>query len=117
MLWGIEYYVTSNNRCPVKEFIDSLSPEGQAKYIFITRLLKEYGIAVKEPYVKQITGRRKLFEVRIKDKSGISRILYFAHTGRKFVLLYGFTKKTDRTPKKEVEIAEQRMKDYLSREV
>lgn len=117
MLWEIEYYVTSNNRCPVKEFIDSLSPEGQAKYIFITRLLKEYGIAVKEPYVKQITGRRKLFEIRIKDKSGIGRILYFAHTGRKFVLLHGFTKKTDRTPKKEVEIAEQRMKDYLSREV
>lgn len=117
MSWEIEYYVTSNNKCPVKEFIDSLSPEGQARYIFITRLLKEFGIAVREPYVKQITGRRKLFEIRIKDKSGISRILYFAHTGRKLVLLHGFAKKTDKTPKGEIEIAGQRMKDYLSREV
>ncbi len=117
MHWEIEYYVTSNNKCPVKEFIDSLSPEGQAKYIFITRLIKEYGINVREPYVKQIAGQKKLFEIRIKDKSGISRILYFAHTGRKLVLLHGFTKKTDKTPKKEIEIAEQRMKDYLSREV
>jgi hypothetical protein len=45
--WTIEYYVTVEGRCPVKEFIDSLSEEGQAKYIFITKLLKEYGIQVK----------------------------------------------------------------------
>lgn len=117
MDWIIEYYMTSEGKCPVRDFIDSLSDEGQAKYIFITRLLKEYGIHVKEPYVKQITGRRKLFEIRIKDKSGISRILYFTHTGKKFILLHGFTKQTDRTPVKEIEVAEQRMKDYLSREV
>jgi len=117
MPWEIEYYVTSNGKCPVKEFIDTLSPEGQAKYIFITKLLKDFGIEVREPYVKQITGRRKLFEIRIKDKSGISRILYFAHSGKRFVLLHGFTKKTDKTPQREIEIAEQRMKDYLSREV
>jgi phage-related protein len=109
--------VTPEGRWPVKEFIDSLSGEGQAKYIFITRLLQEYGIHAKEPYVKQITGHKKLYELRIKDKSGISRILYFAHTGKKFVLLHGFIKKTDKTPAKEIGIAEQRMKDYLSREV
>ena len=113
MSWEIEYYFSINNKCPVKEFIDSLSPEGQVKYIFITRLMKEYGINVKEPYVKQITGRKKLFEIRIKDKSSINRILYFSHTGKKFVLLHGFTKKTDKTPKREIEIAEQRMKEYL----
>lgn len=117
MSWEIEYYFSINNKCSVKEFIESLSPEGQAKYIFITRLMKEYGINVKEPYVKQITGRKKLFEIRIKDKSGINRILYFSHTGKKFVLLHGFTKKTDKTPKREIEIAEQRMKEYLLRGV
>jgi phage-related protein len=117
MDWTIEYYVTLEGKCPLQEFINSLSAEGQAKYIFITRLLKEYGIHVKEPYVKQITGHKKLYELRIKDPSGMSRILYFAHTGRKFVLLHGFIKKTDKTPAKEIDIAEQRMKDYLSREV
>lgn len=116
MEWGIEYYFTKKGECPVKEFVDALSPEGQAKYIFITKLLKEYGINVKEPYVKQITGHRKLFEIRIKDKTGISRILYFTHTSKKFVLLHGFTKKTDKTPQREIEIAELRMKDYLLRE-
>src|SRR3989338_5250066 len=99
MSWEIEYYFSINNKCSVKEFIESLSPEGQAKYIFITRLMKEYGINVKEPYVKQITGRKKLFEIRIKDKSSINRILYFSHTGKKFVLLHGFTKKRIRLRK------------------
>lgn len=117
MDWTIEYYVTPEGKCPIQEFINSLSAEGQAKYIFITRLLTEYGIHVKEPYVRQITGHKKLYELRIKGPSGISRILYFAHTGRKFVLLHGFIKKTDKTPAKEIDIAEQRMKDYLSREV
>ncbi len=117
MDWTIEYYMTREGKSPVKEFINSLSAEGQAKYIFITRLLKEYGIHVKEPYVRQITGHKKLYELRIKDKSGISRILYFAHTGKKFVLLHGFIKKTDKTPAKERDIAEQKMKEYLSREV
>lgn len=116
MNWTIEYYVTVEGKCPVKEFIDSLSEEGQAKYIFITKLLKEYGIHVKEPYVRQITGHKKLYEIRIKDKTGISRILYFAYTGKKFVLLHGFIKKTDRTPSKEIEIAEKRMTDYIFRE-
>ena len=117
MDWTIEYYMTREGKSPVKEFINSLSAEGQAKYIFITRLLKEYGIHVKEPYVRQITGHKKLYEIRIKDKSGISRILYFAHTGKKFVLLHGFIKKTVKTPAKEIDIAEQKMKEYLSREV
>ena len=117
MPWAVEYYVTAGGRCPVREFVDGHSPEGQAKYIFITSLLTEYGVLVKEPYVKQLTGRKKLFEIRIKDKIGVSRILYFTHTGRKFILLHGFTKKTDKTPQREIETAEERMKDYLSREV
>ena len=75
MNWEIEYYVTGSGNCPIKEFIDSLSPDGKARYIFITRLIKEHGINVREPYVKHITGHRKLFEIRIKDRSGISRIL------------------------------------------
>jgi hypothetical protein len=77
MHWAIEYYMTADGKCPVREFIDGLSHEGQAKFIFITKLLIEYGVLVKEPYVKQFTGHKKLFEMRIKDETGISRILYF----------------------------------------
>jgi len=115
MNWSIEYYMTSEGKCPVQEFIDSLSAESKAKYIFIADLLEEHGISVKEPYVKPLTGTKKLFEIRIKDKMNIHRILYFAFTGRELVLLHGFTKKTEKTPRGEIETAVRRMEDYLSR--
>ena len=44
MKWIIEYYVSENNKCTVKDFIDDLTPEGKAKYIMITDLLEQYGI-------------------------------------------------------------------------
>ncbi len=115
MQWSIEYYVAASGKSPVKEFIDSLSPASKAKFIFVADLLTEYGLNVREPYVKPITGTRKLFEIRIKDQRNIHRIFYFAYSGRKLVLLHGFTKKTDKTPPREIEIAEGRMKDFLAR--
>lgn len=115
MQWTIEYYVSENGKCPIMEFIDSLSPESKAKYIFIADLLTDYGLNVREPYVKPITGTRKLFEMRIKDKQNIHRIFYFAFTGKTLVLLHGFTKKTDKTPSREIDIAEKRMKDFIAR--
>jgi phage-related protein len=65
--------------------------------------------------VKPLAGTKKLFEIRIKDKSNIHRILYFTYTGRRFVLLHGFTKKTEKTPVREIEIAVKRMEEYISR--
>jgi len=115
MEWSIEYYVTSSGKRPVEEFINSLSPDSKSKYIFIADLLEECGLNVKEPYVKSIKGYRKLFEIRIKDRANIHRIFYFAYTGKKFILLHGFTKKTEKTPQNEIEIALKRMQDYISR--
>lgn len=114
MSWAIEYYATAKGKSPVRDFIDSLSPESKAKYIFIANLLGEYGIGVKEPYVKPLIGSRKLFEIRIKDKNNIHRILFFTFTGKKFVLLHGFTKKTEKTPRAEIETATKRMDAYLT---
>ena len=114
MQWALEYYKAASGKSPVKDFIDSLSPESAAKFIFIADLLAEYGLNVREPYVKPITGSRKLFEIRIKDRQNIHRIFYFAFTGRRLVLLHGFTKKTDKTPPREIEIAEIRMKDFIA---
>jgi len=108
--------MTSDGKCPVKEFIDLLSAESKAKYMFIADLLEEYGLKVKGPYVKPIMGSRMLFEIRIKDKSNIHRIFYFACSGKKLILLHGFTKKMEKTPRREISAAEIRMEEYLSRE-
>ncbi len=76
-------------------------------------MLRDYGVLLKEPYTRQIRG--KIRELRIKDNQGAIRILYFAYTGRRFILLHGFIKKTDKTPEREIEIAEKRMNDFIQR--
>lgn len=78
----------------------------QANIFRVFELVKEFGIKLGEPYLKHIED--KIWEMR----PGSERILYFTYTGRKFILLTGFTKKTRKTPSKEIRIALKRMKDY-----
>jgi phage-related protein len=80
----------------------------------LIKLLKDYGVLLKEPYTKQIRG--KIRELRIKDSQGAVRILYFTFTGKRFILLHGFIKKADKTPEREIEIAEKRMNDFIQRQ-
>ena len=63
------------------------------------------------PYVRHLTG--KLWELRISSGRLDYRLLYFAHTGRRFVLLHAFSKKTQKTPRREIEIALRRMAELL----
>lgn len=98
MNWTIKYYMTSDGKCSVKKFIDLISAESKAKYVFIADLIEEYGLKVKEPYVKPITGSRKLFEIRIKDKSNIHRIFYFAIPARDLFCFTDLQRKRKRLP-------------------
>ncbi len=66
MEWSLEYYVSESGKCPVKKFIDSLSPESRAKYIFIADLLSEYGLNVRGTVCK--TRYRIPETVRDEDK-------------------------------------------------
>jgi len=75
--------------------------------------LAEHGVLLKEPYTRQIKG--KLRELRIKDRSGQIRILYFGISKRRIILLHGFNKKTRKTPVKDIEIAERRMSNFIER--
>jgi phage-related protein len=76
-------------------------------------MLEEYGTNVREPYVSHLRG--KIWEVRVEHDKVQRRLLYFPATARKFVMLHGFVKKTQKTPPKEIEVAEQRMSDYVNR--
>lgn len=104
--WSIEYYEDHRGIKPVEAYIDSLPVEKQANIMRVFDLVEEFGIQLGEPHIKHIEG--KIWEMR----PGKERILYFTYTGKKFVLLIGFTKKTRKTPKKEIKIAQKRKKDY-----
>jgi phage-related protein len=113
MNWIVEFYRDTKDKEPVADFVDSLPVGTQAKIYRLIDLLAKYGVLLKEPYTKQIQG--KLRELRIIDKAGNIRILYFTYTDRTFILLHGFVKKTGKTPTPEIKIAEKRMKDFIER--
>lgn len=67
-----------------------------------------------EPYVKKVAGH-DFWELRTSAEGNIYRTFYFAYTGKRFVLLHAFQKKSQKAPKQEIETAEARMRDYLRR--
>ena len=57
----------------------------------------------------------KIFELRTKVSSDITRILYFFVIEQKIILTNGFVKKTQKTPKNEIDLAKRRRNEYLNR--
>lgn len=112
--WSIVYYEDANGNNPVREFLESLDKKSQARFDWAIEQLVIRNVRATEPLVKHIEG--KVWELRRDSGSNTYRILYFFFTGRKIVLVHGFQKKTQKTPRAEIEIAENRMKDFLSRE-
>jgi phage-related protein len=113
--WEIEYYETAAGSVPVVEFVDDLTPQVQAKFIRSLELLEQYGLFLREPWVKNIPGIPKLRELRFRSFGEIYRVFFFPVSGRKLILLHGFKKKSQETPKRELQTAEARMKDYIQR--
>jgi phage-related protein len=111
--WEIEYYQSTTGSVPVAEFVDKLSPQAKAKFIRSLELLEEYGLLLREPWVKNIQGLPKLRELRFTSFGEIYRFFFFPVTGRKLILLHGFKKKSQETPRRELNTAEARMKDYV----
>jgi phage-related protein len=64
---------------------------------------------VHEPYIKHIEDR--LWEIRLRGRAGIARSLYVAASGRRVVILRTFVKKTQKTPRREIELARARAKE------
>jgi phage-related protein len=117
MDWQVEYYKKKNGDIPVLDFLLSLETKMRAKAFNEIELLEKHGPELKEPYVKPVKGEqyKGLFELKIKFASNISRIFYFTYNEKTFVLLHGFTKKTKKTPPKELVRALRYKEDYERR--
>ncbi len=113
--WKIDFYQLPDGSSPILDWFREQEPKVQARLARVFDLLQESGTSVGMPHVRSITGS-KLFEIRAEQDTNIYRILYFAYTGQRFILLHGFQKKTQKTPKKELEIAEARLNEFLAEE-
>ena len=82
----------------------------------ITWVLKAVQEIEKVPktYFKKLVDT-DFYEVRIELTGNIYRLLGFFHNGNIVILTNGFQKKTKKTPKSEIEVCEERMKDFLKR--
>ena len=109
----IVFYEKSDGTEPAKDFILSLDTKMRAKMFRTVELLRDKGNDLREPDSKALEDG--IMELRAKVGSDISRVLYFFVVGRKAVLTNGFVKKTQKTPKAELELAKRYRADYLSR--
>jgi phage-related protein len=111
--WKILLYETMQGDSPVNDFILDLDLKAQSKVRAVIKMLQELGIHLGLPHIKKLTGT-DLWELCIMGSDSI-RILYVAVAGKTFVLLHGFKKKKDKTPLKEIKIAEDRLTEFRSR--
>ncbi|HWY79737.1 MAG TPA: type II toxin-antitoxin system RelE/ParE family toxin [Candidatus Sulfotelmatobacter sp.] len=110
--WIIEYFESSTGNKPVEEFINSLEEKAQVKIFRTFELLEEFGIRLGLPHVKKLTGT-SLWELRILGSDSI-RIFYIAKEQQTFLLLHAIKKKTQKTEKKEIKIANERLNEFLN---
>lgn len=105
MNWTVE---TLDERVDAE--LSALSAEMRDRFMRIASLLETFGPAqMREPYVKPLTG--KVWEMRLKGKDGIARAAYVAAVGRRLVVVHVFVKKTQKTPKANLEIALRRARE------
>lgn len=97
-----------------EEFILSQDLKMQAKIFKMLEILEEKGNLLREPFSKELGNG--IFELRIKQSSNITRILYFFIVGRKIILTNGFVKKTAKTPRSEIALAQRRRTYYFEQE-
>lgn len=113
-MFQIKFYETKDEQRPIEEFLDSLDDKMTAKLVGLMEILEEYGNNLRMPYSKHLEDG--IFELRCKQGSGIVRILYFFYYEGKIIITNGFVKKTQKTPRQEIETAKQRRDDWISRE-
>jgi len=114
MDWHVVFYMDKKDNEPVKDFILGQPDGAIAEIIHVLKLLREFNITLGMPYVDKI-GRSGIRELRIKHSSDIYRIYFFAHTGRKFVLLHAIKKKRAKVSQNDICLAIDRMNDYRAR--
>ena len=93
--YSVVLYEKDNGEKPVKTFIFQSDAKMQAKIIGLLEVLEEKGNLLREPYSKPL--------------------LYFFYYQKQIVLTNGFVKKTQKTPRREIELAKHRKNEYIKR--
>ena len=110
----IIFYRTADGKCPVQEFLDSLSGKVAQKIAWVLSLVEDLDV-VPSTYFKKLVSTEEIWECRIQLGSNAYRIFCFFDGHSVVVLTHGLIKKTQKTPQREIERAEAYRKNYLQR--
>ena len=90
--------------------IAALPMDMQARFLRLVERITAAGLqSLSEPHVKHLEG--KLWELRLTGRDGIARALYVTAIGQRVIVVRAFVKKTQKTPRAEIELALQRAKE------
>jgi len=115
-LYRIKFYRSRDGKKPVLEYLRGLAKKNDKdsrikanKIRDYIKTLSHYGTAIGEPYIKKLDG--DIWELRpLQD-----RILFAAWVGKSFLLISHFVKKTQKTPRGEIEKAKRLLDEYRER--
>lgn len=117
-MYEIIFYDDERGKEPVREYIDELNLKAKTskdarvklnKIVAYLDALAEYGTRIGEPVTKHLNG--DIWELRPLS----NRILYAYVKDNKFILLHHFIKKSNKTPKREIEQAKRNLESYIER--
>ena len=117
-MYEIEFYENKNGIYETANYIKELNQKSSTnkesrinfnKIVAYLDLLEEFGPRIGEPVAKHLEG--EIWELRPLR----NRFLYAYHKDNKFIILHHFIKKTQKTPKREIEQAKRNLQDYLER--
>ncbi|WP_426577077.1 type II toxin-antitoxin system RelE/ParE family toxin [Xenorhabdus stockiae] len=103
MNWNIDFYHG------VMDSILDMPPKIQARMLKLLELMEQHGANLGQPHTKPMGDG--LFEVRAKAQEGIGRGLFCYLDGSNIYVLHAFVKKSQKTPKKDLDLAKSRMKE------
>ena len=99
MAWSVEFL---NDELRLK--LESFPTDIVASFLRISRMIEGHGLlGMREPYVKHLEG--SLWERRMKGRSGIARAVYVSLRHQRVVIVHVFVKKTEKTPRREIDLA------------
>lgn len=111
-----EYYESKDGQRPFENFLNQLPVKDAIKLLRVIKNTEDLGleVAIRQKWIKKLEDN--LYELRSIQGNNIQRGMYFKYENEKFIITHGFSKKSQKTPRKEIKRAKNfRTTFYLNR--
>ena len=110
---SFDWIKRSDGTSEFEDYLDSLPDKDAEKLLAVIKAVEGHGLLVsaRMKWTKKLED--DLYELRSKQGSDIQRAIYFQKVGAEYLITHGFTKKSQKTPKDEIEHAKAMRKRYL----